>query len=78
MKLAEREIFLQETGESPVLLLDDVLSELDGARQEYVLNRIGGGQTLVTCCEAGSVSRLTGGRVLTMEKGRVKTGCISI
>ena len=72
MKLAEREIFLQETGEIPVLLLDDVLSELDASRQEFVLNRIGGGQTLVTCCEAASVSRLTGGRVMYMEKGRVK------
>ena len=78
LKLAEREIFLDETGEYPVLLLDDVLSELDSRRQEFVLNRIGGGQTLVTCCEAGSVSRLTGGKVLMMEKGRVKSGCISI
>ena len=71
VKLAEREIFLSETGEVPVLLLDDVLSELDAARQEFVLKRIGGGQTLVTCCEADSVSRLLDGRVLTMEKGRV-------
>ena len=50
---------------------DDVLSELDAARQEFVLNRIGGGQTLVTCCQAESVSRLLQGRVLRMEKGRV-------
>lgn len=71
VKLAEREIFLSETGEIPVLLLDDVLSELDAARQEFVLNRISGGQTLVTSCEAGSVSRLLKGRVLTVEKGRV-------
>jgi DNA replication and repair protein RecF len=72
IKLAERDIFLAETGEVPVLLLDDVLSELDAARQEFVLNRMGGGQTLVTCCEAESVSRLTGGRVLVMEKGRIR------
>lgn len=45
LKLAERELFLEETGEAPVLLLDDVLSELDPFRQEFVLNRIGGGQT---------------------------------
>ena len=77
VKLAEREIFLRETEETPVLLLDDVLSELDAARQEFVLNRIGGGQTLVTCCEAESVRRLTGGRVLYMEKGRVTEACIS-
>ncbi len=72
VKLAEREIFLAETGEIPVLLLDDVLSELDAGRQEFVLNRIGGGQTLVTSCEAESVSRLIEGRVLTVEKGRVR------
>lgn len=70
MKLAERELFLQDTGESPVLLLDDVLSELDAARQEYVLNRIGGGQTLITSCEAETVSRLAAGRVIRMEGGR--------
>lgn len=71
LKLAEREIFLAETGETPVLLLDDVLSELDAARQEFVLNRIGEGQTLISCCEAEAVQRLTGGAVLRMEKGRV-------
>lgn len=77
IKLAEREIFLAETGETPVLLLDDVLSELDSARQEFVLNRIGGGQTLVSCCEAASVERMTGGRILYMDKGRVNEICTS-
>ena len=72
VKLSEREIFMDETGEIPVLLLDDVLSELDAARQEFVLNRIGGGQTLISCCEAESVSRLCTGRVLTVEKGEVR------
>ena len=72
VKLAEREIFLRETEETPVLLLDDVLSELDASRQEFVLNRIGGGQTLVTCCEAETASRLAAGKILYMEKGRVR------
>ena len=71
IKLAERDIFLADTGEMPVLLLDDVLSELDAVRQEFVLNRIVGGQTLVTCCDAETVSRLLQGRVLHVEKGRV-------
>ena len=62
----------------PVLLLDDVLSELDSARQEFVLNRIGGGQTLVSCCEPASLARMTGGRILYMDKGRVSEKCISI
>lgn len=72
IKLAEREIHLAETGEYPVLLLDDVLSELDARRQEFVLNRIGGGQTLITCCEDEGISKRTGGRVLHVEKGRIK------
>ena len=73
LKLAEREIILAETGEYPILLLDDVLSELDTRRQEFVLNRIGGGQTLITCCEDEGISRRTGGKVLFVEKGRIKT-----
>lgn len=72
VKLAERELFLADTGEMPVLLLDDVLSELDSARQEFVLNRIGGGQTLITCCEEETVSRLLRGRILRVEKGGVR------
>ena len=72
IKLAEREIFLSETGEYPILLLDDVLSELDVKRQEFVLNRIGGGQTLITCCEDEGISARTGGKVLFVEKGRIR------
>jgi len=72
IKLAEREIFLAETGEYPVLLLDDVLSELDMKRQEFVLNRIGGGQTLISCCEDEGISGRTGAKVLMVEKGRIR------
>lgn len=71
LKLAEREIFLAETGEYPILLLDDVLSELDVKRQEFVLNRIGGGQTLISCCEDEGISSRTGGRVIFVDKGRI-------
>lgn len=72
VKLAEREIFLVETGEYPILLLDDVLSELDEKRQEFVLNHIGGGQTLISCCEDEGISRRTGGKVLFVEKGKIR------
>jgi DNA replication and repair protein RecF len=70
LKLAEREIFLQETGEAPVLLLDDVLSELDPSRQEFVLSRITGGQTFITCCGNEPPCRLEAGKTLHLEKGR--------
>ena len=73
IKLAEREIFKTETGEYPVLLLDDVLSELDSERQSFVLNRIGGGQTLITCCEDDTIRRRTGGAVFTVSGGRIRS-----
>lgn len=72
LKLAEREIFHDEFDEYPVLMLDDVLSELDAQRQEFVLNRIGGGQTLITCCEDEQIAKRTGGRVLVVENGRIR------
>ena len=73
VKLAEREIILQETGEYPILLLDDVLSELDERRQEFVLNRIGGGQTLITCCEDTGISGRTGGKIFRVDGGRIRS-----
>lgn len=71
LKMAEREISLQDTNECPVLLLDDVLSELDAKRQEFVLNRIGGGQTLITCCEDGQLQKRTGGKIINVAGGRI-------
>lgn len=49
LKLAEIELIKKVTGDSPVLLLDDVLSELDSHRQNYLLNNIGDIQTIITC-----------------------------
>lgn len=71
LKLAERDILLSETGEYPVLLLDDVLSELDPKRQEFVLNRLVGGQTLITCCEDEGISKRTGAKVIFVDKGKI-------
>jgi len=71
MKLAEWNICREETGESPVLLLDDVLSELDPVRQDYVLNSIRGGQVLITCCDEQEVMRKTGGKAITVDHGRI-------
>ena len=72
MKLAEREIYKNATGEYPVLLLDDVLSELDPRRQEFVLNRIAGGQVFITCCEDDRLPQLLGGRVFHVEHGTIR------
>ena len=72
LKLAERDIYREVTGQAPVLLLDDVLSELDPKRQEFVLNRVGGGQIFITCCEEDRLGALVAGRVLRVEKGEVR------
>jgi len=69
LKLASREIFFQDTGEWPVLLLDDVLSELDERRQSFVLNRIRGGQVFITCCEEEKLAGLEGGRAFHVRDG---------
>ena len=71
LKLAEREIYKNATGEYPVLLLDDVLSELDPRRQEFVLNRIQGGQVFITCCEDDRLPQLLGGKVLHVHAGEL-------
>ena len=68
LKLAEREIFRDDTGEEPVLLLDDVLSELDARRQDFVLNQIKTGQVFITCCEKDKLTNL--GAVTVIEGGR--------
>ncbi len=49
LKLSEIEIVKRFKKENPVLLLDDVLSELDSNRQNYLLNTIGDIQTIITC-----------------------------
>ena len=72
LKLAEREIYKNATGEYPVLLLDDVLSELDPKRQEFVLNRIAGGQVFITCCEDDRLPQMLGGRVFHVEHGAIR------
>lgn len=74
LKMAEREISTKDTGEAPILLLDDVLSELDQKRQEFVLNRIGTGQTLISCCEDGHIKDRTGGQVFTVSSGSITQG----
>lgn len=49
LKLSEIELVKKLTKDTPLLLLDDVLSELDSSRQNYLLNSIGDIQTIITC-----------------------------
>lgn len=69
LKLAQRELMAREWGEEPILLLDDVLSELDAKRQDFVLNQIDRGQVFITCCEPGRFTKL--GKTIGIEQGRI-------
>ncbi len=51
LKLAEGEICREEFGDYPVFLFDDVLSELDGARRDYLVNKMKDKQVIITTCE---------------------------
>ena len=71
IKLAERDIAQKDTGEYPILLLDDVLSELDGERQNFVLNKISRGQVIISSCTIDKYAEMLSGRLFTIENGSV-------
>ncbi len=72
LKLAQREIHKNAAGEYPLLLLDDVLSELDQRRQEFVLNQIQEGQVFITCCEDDRLGSLLRGKVFHVTNGKIQ------
>lgn len=72
LKLAEGEILAGAVGEKPLILLDDVMSELDKNRQNYILKQLGQNQIIITCCEPGMLRRK-----LCAEVFSVKAGCVT-
>ena len=69
LKLAQRSLMAKQSGQMPVLLLDDVLSELDPGRQDFVLNQITEGQVFISCCEIGRFTKL--GKTIEICKGQI-------
>ncbi len=76
LKLSEIELVTRLIGEKPVLMLDDVLSELDSRRQNYLMNTIGGIQTLITCTGLDEFvnNRFEIDQVYHIENGQVAGG----
>ena len=68
LKMAEADASARITGERPVLLLDDVLSELDEGRRAYLLTRMRERQTFVTSCDDAALLH-TDGVICRMEGG---------
>ena len=74
LKLAEIELVKIITGDTPILLLDDVLSELDKNRQNYLLDSIKEIQTLITCTGLDDFvnNRFSINKIVHVEKGQIK------
>ena len=75
LKLAEAALIENRTGERPLLLLDDVLSELDGERRAALLKEVaGGGQVIITSVEAGPFppELMAGAMVWTVIEGKIQ------
>lgn len=74
LKLAEIRMIQQETEENPLLLLDDVLSELDGERQRYLIQSLKGVQIFITATEIGETLKknMPDGYVFLVDQGKVK------
>ncbi len=70
LKLANAYILYEETGDPPVLLLDDVLSELDKKRHKFILSSIKDMQVFITCCNS-SLLNIKNGKIFIIENGKV-------
>ena len=73
LKLAEAAVLKERMGEEPVILLDDVLSELDNSRQDFLLNELKGCQVFITCCEQSNKEQLREGRIFNVSRGVIST-----
>lgn len=74
LKLAETSIIKEESGETPILLLDDVMSELDLERQEFLIKSLSETQLFITTTEIPDIlkEKLTDGKVFYVENGKIK------
>ncbi len=71
LKLAGAEVIKEISGEYPICLLDDVMSELDENRQNYILNHIRNWQSFITCCDTSNIKNLKEGKVIKIKGGDV-------
>ena len=74
LKLSEAKIMEEKWNDPPVILLDDVFSELDVSRQNFILNNLYDWQVFITCCDPANITNLCGGKVFKVQKGKI---CIS-
>jgi len=69
LKLSESEIIRQRNHTCPVIILDDILSELDYVRRRFVINNIDNSQVFITCCNIDDLSELNYGKTWITDNG---------
>ena len=72
LKLAEGDISRISHGEYPVFLLDDILSELDHMRQDFVLKNLLDRQVIITCCNSELLKDINISKMIRVENGRFR------
>lgn len=71
LKLAQCAVMEETLGEKPIILLDDVLSELDKSRRDFLLKGRHSGQIFITACGASAARAVCAGRVIRLKSGRI-------
>lgn len=72
LKLSQAYILAEEIDDSPCILLDDVLSELDLSRQKFVISKIHDMQVFITCCDRNiPFDEKSHGKIFNIENGMI-------
>ncbi len=69
LKLSEAEIIRRKNKTNPVVILDDIFSELDYVRRDYIIHHIEKSQVFITCCNLNDLSSMSGGKAWNVENG---------
>ena len=71
LKLAQADMIYEDMGEYPVLLLDDIMSELDSVRRAYLVGKIKNKQVIITCTDADEVGVSENANLIHIENGKI-------
>ncbi len=72
LKIGEATILKNVSGEQPIALMDDVMSELDENRQKYLMKFFEGWQVFITCCDPSHRNKINSDKVFEICDGRIK------
>ena len=71
LKLSLADMIYEDSGEYPILLLDDIMSELDSGRRAYLVNKIKDKQVIITCTDADEIGVGEGSNLIHIENGKI-------